>query len=574
MRFVDFFCILQWMAACCAGAKAPHIVLILADDFGWNDVGYHQGKVSSANPNGEPTTNAIVETPTLDLLASQGVKLESYYVQPLCSPSRGSLMNGKFPCTTGFGPDVHGASHGPSSPFGLPAKDILIPQMLGKLGYSSHMVGKWHLGHCDARYTPTGRGFKSWTGYLTGAEGYNVPSIVGDANMSGSTKIHMNGIDMRSGDAPADPTVDVPPVYHMPEEVDKDDCHSPNSTACYSTIFFTQKTIEVIERFQKTTLDENERLFLYVAYQATHNPLASPDIYRRPYDDKISDYPRRLFAGMAAALDEGVRNITLALKKSGLWDETVLIFSTDNGGEPSQIGRGNNYPLRGGKVTNWEGGVRGVAFIRGTNDPTFAPLPKNETRMNLMHITDWFPTLYGLAKSGEKQQYISVNENTLDELDVDGVDQWQAIAGKKPSPRKIIWHNIQPDEDFNPRLPSDAIRVGDWKLFARTHSSAGVVPPPGFKNNHTTNPRPYKRSYFLFHIPTDPTETNNLATSHPKKLAEMLGIYRQQQHKVRADLNIKWAWSDPAANPALRLDKGWGPFNGTHSTCAYNKEYD
>lgn len=117
----------------------PHIVFILADDLGFNDVGFRQNRASSANPRGKATTNALTHTPTLDRLASEGVVLDNYYVQPLCSPTRGALMSGRYPSSTGFGPDVLGGPHGPSAPYGLPAREKLMPEVLNALGYESHM---------------------------------------------------------------------------------------------------------------------------------------------------------------------------------------------------------------------------------------------------------------------------------------------------------------------------------------------------------------------------------------------------------------------------------------------------
>lgn len=111
--------------------KRPHILFILADDFGWNDIGYHQvvGR----------TTSHKVQTPTLDKLAEEGVKLEGYYVQPLCSPSRATLLTGRYPSSHGIGPNVNGGIHGPSAPYGLPAAEVLLPEVFKRAGYESHV---------------------------------------------------------------------------------------------------------------------------------------------------------------------------------------------------------------------------------------------------------------------------------------------------------------------------------------------------------------------------------------------------------------------------------------------------
>ena len=122
------------------------------------DVGYHQNAVSPANPFGLNTTNGYIMTPNIDALAAQGIKLENYYVQPLCSPTRGTVMTGRYPSHTGVGPNVIRPDH----PYGLPGDEVTIAQVMKSAGYATAAVGKWHLGFCDERYTPTFRGFDSY----------------------------------------------------------------------------------------------------------------------------------------------------------------------------------------------------------------------------------------------------------------------------------------------------------------------------------------------------------------------------------------------------------------------------
>ena len=137
------------------GGKPPHIVFVLADDFGWNDIGYHQivgettkDKVRELRRTMEAITSRLtrlpskVSTPTLDELAAEGVKLEAYYVQPLCSPSRAALLTGRYPSSNGIGPNVNGGTHGPSAPYGLPAREVLLPEVLKLGGYESHVSHK------------------------------------------------------------------------------------------------------------------------------------------------------------------------------------------------------------------------------------------------------------------------------------------------------------------------------------------------------------------------------------------------------------------------------------------------
>eukprot|EP01060_Flectonema_neradi_P009679 TRINITY_DN16896_c0_g1_i2.p1 TRINITY_DN16896_c0_g1~~TRINITY_DN16896_c0_g1_i2.p1 ORF type:complete len:181 (+),score=37.92 TRINITY_DN16896_c0_g1_i2:36-545(+) len=147
-----------------SSAEVPHVVFILADDYGWNDVGYHQNTVNSANPSGEVTTNGYIPTPNIDKICEEGVKLENYYVQPLCSPTRGTIMTGRYASHTGIGPSVIMEEQ----PYGMPGSEVFLPELLKDVGYSTHMVGKWHLGFCDERYTPTFR--KREEGHPIGGE--------------------------------------------------------------------------------------------------------------------------------------------------------------------------------------------------------------------------------------------------------------------------------------------------------------------------------------------------------------------------------------------------------------------
>ena len=178
-------------------------MLASSTDYGWNDIGYHAnhsavGYFNSANPSGEQTTNGaagMMRTPTLDQLAHEGRKLESYYVQPLCSPTRSTIMTGRYPSHTGIGPDVLVEN----VPYGAPAREVFMAEYIKKVGYKTHAVGsefkqlrvspgpvssqidcpctEWHLGKCDNRYMATYRGFDSYMGYLDGVRRSLLPTI-------------------------------------------------------------------------------------------------------------------------------------------------------------------------------------------------------------------------------------------------------------------------------------------------------------------------------------------------------------------------------------------------------------
>eukprot|EP01060_Flectonema_neradi_P001712 TRINITY_DN11040_c0_g1_i1.p1 TRINITY_DN11040_c0_g1~~TRINITY_DN11040_c0_g1_i1.p1 ORF type:complete len:535 (+),score=111.64 TRINITY_DN11040_c0_g1_i1:62-1666(+) len=509
-------------------ANLPHIVFILADDYGWNDVGYHQNKPSSAQPNGGITTNGYIPTPNIDHLCSQSVKLENYYVQPLCSPTRGTIMSGRYPSHTGIGPDVIL----PESPYGMPGDEVLLPQLLKDAGYSTHMVGKWHLGFCDERYTPTFRGFDTYAGYLLGCEDYYNHSR---AFSNATTKnCGPTALDFRNGTTP----------NAFPSAL-------KTKTGQYSTNVFAEEASRLIAKH--AAIQDEVPFFLYLPLQAVHGPLAAPQSAIDPFKPIIphntsAGMARLTIAGMIAVMDEAVGNVTTALKEADMWDSTVLVFSTDNGGP---TGSANNYPLRGSKATNWEGGVRGLGFVRGTNNNK-APLPKGVTSMNLMHTSDWLPTLVnGVA-----------NASTSRCKPLDGHNQWSTLMGLTNTTRRSIMHNV-PSSGLQ-----GAIRVGDFKLlFEGMQTMAGMrqTPPPGMEHRPgDVVPHPVKvdnTSVWVFNVIDDPTESVNLAAN--STLYEALkSEFLEYQKTAVPDLSFTNTF-DPTSKPTLRADQTWGPFVGS-----------
>eukprot|EP00057_Strongylocentrotus_purpuratus_P023089 XP_011677563.1 PREDICTED: LOW QUALITY PROTEIN: arylsulfatase B-like [Strongylocentrotus purpuratus] len=343
-------------------ALPPNIVFILADDYGFHDIGYHN--------------NDIIKTPNLDALASAGVKLENYYVQPICTPTRSQLMSGKYQIHTGL---QHGIIW-PPQPNCLPLGDPTLADKLTQAGYDSHITGKWHLGFYKKACWPTNRGFKSFLGYLAGSEDYVTHSRGYVFNSE-----HWHGLDFRDDLEPAS-----------------------NYSSIYSTHVFAQRAQQVIEQH-----DKQKPLFLYVPFQAVHGPLEVPDSYREPYMF-IADKNRQIYAGMTTCMDEAVGNITDTLKKEGLWSNTVFIFSTDNGGQI--LDGGNNWPLRGWKGSLWEGGTHGVGFV---TSPLLPAEVQGTVNRELIHVSDWYPTLVeGIAGWN------------LNGTKLDGYNVWDTISSR------------------------------------------------------------------------------------------------------------------------------------------------
>ncbi|XP_052786417.1 arylsulfatase B-like isoform X2 [Mya arenaria] len=344
-------------------AKHPHIIFIVADDLGWNDVGWH---------------NDQMFTPNLDKMASRGVILNSSYVQPVCTPSRNCFMTGYYPFHTGLQHNVILVN----TPGYLPSNFTTLPQKLKEIGYTTHMVGKWHLGFCNWKYTPTYRGFDSFMGYYNGAEDY-------------FTHVRENGYDFRFNKS-----------VHHPQEGE------------YSANVIAARAVEILDSVDPV----RDQLYLYLPFQSVHAPLEVPERYENIYAN-ISTKNRRTYCGMVSALDEAVGNITTALRDRGFMDNALIVFTTDNGGPTYEAA--NNLPLRGAKTTLWEGGTRGASFVYSEN-----LLQKTGyTNSEMIHAVDWFPTLLTLA--GGKP-----------DAGMDGVNQWPTVSSGAPSARSEFVYNI------------------------------------------------------------------------------------------------------------------------------------
>ncbi|KAJ3658164.1 hypothetical protein Zmor_009922 [Zophobas morio] len=326
-----------------AANNRPHIIFILADDLGWNDVGFHG--------------SGQIPTPNIDALAYSGLILQNYYVTAICTPSRSALMTGKYPIHTGM---QHTVLYG-AEPRGLPLTEKILPQYLKELGYTNRIVGKWHLGSYKRVYTPTYRGFDSHIGFWTGHQDYFDHTAVENPGW---------GFDMRRN-------LDL--AY---------DLHGQ-----YSTDVFTEESVKIIKDHNVST-----PLFLYLAHAAVHsgnpyNPLPAPDETVAQFS-YIDNYKRQRFAAMLTKLDDSVGAVVKALSDKNMLQSSIIVFSSDNGGPAAgfNLNAASNYPLKGVKNTLWEGGVRGAGLL-------WSPLIKKPQRVakQMMHVSDWLPTLLGAA---------------------------------------------------------------------------------------------------------------------------------------------------------------------------------
>ena len=348
-----------------AESGKPNIVVILADDLGWGDVGWHESNIM---------------TPHLDRLADSGMKLEQFYVMPVCSPTRACLMTGRYPMRYGLQVGVIR----PTNDFGLPTDERTLADGLREAGYFTAICGKWHLGECRPEYLPLRRGFDHHYGHYLGAIDYYTHE------REGSLDWHRNGKPVR-------------------EEG-------------YSTDLIAAEAVRLIKDREK-----NKPLFLYVAFNAVHGPFQPPkdEELNAPYKELPS--PRREYAGMVASLDRNVGRILDALREQGIDKDTIVFFCSDNGG-PAPRRITSNGPLRAGKFKLYEGGVRVAACIAWPGK-----IKPKSVSTQPMHIVDLYPTFLGLAEGKLKQS-----------KPLDGIDQKEFLLSDKPNEEREILLNAAP----------------------------------------------------------------------------------------------------------------------------------
>ena len=480
-------------------ADKPHIVYILVDDWGWANVGYHR------NP---PTRE--VDTPNIDSLVKEGLELDQFYVYQFCSPSRSSLMSGRLPIhVNDLNQDID--NYNPNDPVsgyaGIPRNMTVIASKLKEAGYATHLVGKWHAGCATPDHIPIGRGFDSSFGYLNGMNDYYT-EVFRDCN-----KIPI--VDLWDSDKPATGINGTGP--------DK-----------YEEALFVERVMKIVNEHDTST-----PLFLYYPAHLVHSPLEVPDRYVQKFSF-IDDEKRQMYHAMVKYLDDVMGNLTTALKKRGMWDNLLLVTTSDNGG-PIQIAA-NNYPLKGGKFSDWQGGIRVNAFVSGGYLPEAMRGQKSE---EYIHITDWYATFCALAG-------------------VDPTDEAAAKAKLPPIDSMNMWPLISGTNSTSPRsdIPAshNTLISGDYKIVTGSNKYS-VYTGPQYPNKTTgdINKSTNCGKGCLYNIKQDPNEYVDLATKMPDMLKTMqMKLQKYQKTYFDPDRGKE---SSMACETALNKYGGfWGPF--------------
>ena len=397
------------------GVPRPNILLIVSDDQGWPDLG-----CMGIKP---------IQTPHLDLLAKEGVRLTSYYVTwPACTPSRGSILTGRHPLRNGlydmvrndlvnyghrYTPEEYATS--PEMTIGLDPRELTLGDVLRKAGYRCGMVGKWDMGQAK-RYLPLQRGFDFFYGHGN------------------------NGID-----------------YYTHERYGIHSIFSGNARTkadqgIYATDLFLREALRFIRDTHTNPRREradHQPWFLYLCFNAPHgassfgpdenNPksrtgVQAPEEYVAKYaDSKLPDNLKRYYAAVTC-MDDAIRAILKLLDETGQAENTLVIFQSDNGGS----GNGGNSPLRGAKSTLWEGGLR-VPFVARWP----GKIPAGRVSDEFLTTLELMPTLAAAAGAPLPEK-----------VALDGYNMLPVLAGKQPSPRKEMFWEFRGQK---------AARVGNYK---------------------------------------------------------------------------------------------------------------
>ena len=390
----------------------PNIVVFLSDDMGWGQPGFNGGDE--------------VETPSIDRIAEEGVSLTQFYVAPVCTATRGALLTGRYSWKNGTAVRFNGRTG-----MGMRVDERTLAEALRDAGYATWLVGKWHLGQWQREHLPLQRGFDHHYG-LYGAE---IDSFS-----------HHRGRDR-----------DLALDWHRNGR--------PVIEAGYSTLLLAEEAVQLIDRH-----DPADPFFLYLPFNAVHNPNDAPQEYIDRYDHL--DNPKQ--RAQLAVMDVAIGQVMDALETKGVLGDTLVMFLNDNGGTSTA---GWNAPYRGKKSEYHEGGIRVPAVLRWPGR-----IAAGSESAALLHAVDLFPTFAGLAGADAGAG-----------LPLDGVDAWAAIADGAASPRDEVVHSL------------DVIRKGDWKFIEEGIDYYGW---------NTDAPE-------LYDMAADPYEQTNLASSETAKVAEL-----------------------------------------------------
>ncbi|MCK5442911.1 MAG: sulfatase [Maribacter sp.] len=429
--------------------KAPNVVLIFTDDQGYQDVGVF----------GSPD----IETPNLDQMAKEGIKLTNYYsAQPICSASRAGILTGCYPNRIG----IHNAL-GPGQKIGINDSETTLAEMLKANGYKTAIFGKWHLGD-DPKFSPTRHGFDEYFGIPYSNDMWPFHPWQGEV-------------------------FNFPPLPLFENETVIDTLTDQSQL----TTQLTERSVDFINR------NKDNPFFLYVPHPQPHVPLFVSEKFK-------GKSKRGLYGDVIMEIDWSVGQILDALKKNGIDDNTIVIFTSDNG---PWLAYGNHagsaLPLREGKGTGWDGGQR-VPFIMKYPNKVKAGQISDTPMMAI----DLLPTI------------AEVTQSELPEKTIDGKSAWNLLSGENTeSPQKAYFFYYRVNELFG-------VRYGKWKMYFPHRYRTMDGQEPG-KDGLPGDYRMIDMEEIeLYDIERDISETKNLADENPQVVAEIKVLANEMRSRL------------------------------------------
>ena len=460
----------------------PNVIFILADDLGYGDFSRFNDGLSN--------------TPMLDGLIDESVSLTQYYsASPICAPARAAFLTGRYPHRTGAieTRELRGLCN-------LALRETTVADLFKQDGYATGLVGKWHNGCIQDRFSPNARGFDEFVGFRSGWQDY------------------FNWV------------------------LDRNGTHE-KSDGRYLTDVFTDEAIGFVERHR------DDPFFLHLAYNAPHDPWQAPEEDIQPFRDKglFTEAVSTIY-GMIQRMDAGIGRLLERLEELGLADNTIVLFTSDNG--PAFMGTGEQSSVRfncnfnGAKSMVYEGGIRVPAIVRWPDG-----LPSGQQRDKMIHGCDWLPTLTsmcGVAAGGG--------------LPLDGTDVSEVLRGESeevPDRRFWQWNRWDPTLQTNA-----AVRDGDWKLVRPPLRETGWTDPEEQKLDSAFRDAPWEHyepittepvrvtlpaalPLELYNIADDPSEQNDLADADPARVGQMTSTLESWFNEVEAERQaIGGPWAD------------------------------
>ena len=426
----------------------PNLLVIVTDDMGYGDLSCY-GSLQ-------------IPTPNIDLLAARGVRFTDAYVSSsVCSPSRAGIMTGRNGARFGYEHNLHLAKNVTPEYIGIPLNEKLLPEYLRELGYRTGLVGKWHVGESVDGHHPNNRGFDSFLGILSGSHPYWPEP--------GKHRIERNGV----------------PVTEI--------------GAAYLTDWFTDEAIA----FTTAEDADGKPWFLFLSYNTPHSPLQAKEEDLEKFAH-IKNVQRRKYCAMQSCMDENVGRIVKSLEDRGELDNTMIVFLSDNGGSV-EVSHAVNAPLRGGKGTFLEGGLRVPMIISWPQE--IAP----QVYVEPVVATDILGTLVGAAGGVAPQ---SKKKKIFDTVDLIPYLKGESDASL---PHEILFWRMS--------LRASAVREGDWKLL-----------------------RPNSEFPQLYSLKDDPSELHNLIVEEPDIAADLLAKLNKWEHSLER-------------NPAIISTPQWSKYN-------------